>query len=197
MVEIVGKEVTMAYIEVINPHEAGPQLKAIYEELILSRGKLAEVHKIQSLNPDTIIRHMDLYQSLMFGKSPLKRYQREMIAVVVSVANNCEYCIRHHVEALRHFWHHEEMVRKIAADYQLLDLDQRDRVLCDLAHRMTVNLPEMQDDVHLAPLREAGYTDRAILDATLITSYFNFVNRIVLGLGVTSGDDEVKGYKYE
>lgn len=187
----------MAYIEVINPHEAGPQLKAIYEELILSRGKLAEVHKIQSLNPDTIIRHMDLYQGLMFGKSPLKRYQREMIAVVVSVANKCEYCIRHHAEALRHFWDQEDRVQKLTVDYRLLDLDTCDRVLCDLAQQLTVSLPEMQNDAHLAPMREAGYTDRAILDATLITSYFNFVNRIVLGLGVTSGDDEVKGYKYE
>ncbi len=187
----------MAYIEVINPHEAGPQLKSIYEELILSRGKLAEVHKIQSLNPETIVRHMDLYQSLMFGKSPLKRYQREMMAVVVSAANNCEYCVRHHTEALRHFWNEDDSVQKLAGNYRLLDLAQRDMVLCDLAQLMTVNPSDMQNDAHLVPLREVGYTDRAILDATLIISYFNFVNRIVLSLGVVTDENEVSGYKYE
>lgn len=187
----------MAYIEVIGPHEAGPQLKSIYEELILSRGKLAEVHKIQSLNPDTILRHMELYQSLMFGKSPLRRYQREMMAVVVSTANNCEYCIRHHSEALRHFWADDEKVQKFSKDYRSVNLEQMDRVICDLAQLLTLKPGEIQNDAHLQPLREAGYSDRALLDATLIISYFNFVNRIVLGLGVETSGSEVTGYRYE
>jgi len=74
----------MAYINVIEPEDADGELKQIYNNLIEKRGKLAEVHKIQSLNPESIVRHMDFYMTIMFGKSPLKRYQREMMAVVVS-----------------------------------------------------------------------------------------------------------------
>lgn len=120
-----------------------------------------------------------------------------MMAVVVSVANRCDYCVRHHAEALQHFWDNDDSVQKLAGDYRSLDLDECDRVLCDLAQLMTVSPGDMQNDAHLVPLREAGYTDRAILDATLIISYFNFVNRIVLGLGVEPSDDEVRGYKYD
>ena len=140
---------------------------------------------------------MDLYQSLMFGKSPLERYQREMMAVVVSSANECEYCIRHHGAALQHFWKDEERVRKLIGDYQSLDLGEKDRVLCDLAWLVTRNPSEIHDDTHLVPIKDAGYSDRAILDATLVISYFNFVNRIVLGLGVATDENEVSGYKYE
>lgn len=39
-------------------------------------------------------------------------------------------------------------------------------------------------------------SDRAILDAVLVISYFNFVNRLVISLGVEPSPDEIKGYKY-
>lgn len=42
----------------------------------------------------------------------------------------------------------------------------------------------------------AGFADRQILDAILIVSYFNFVNRIAEGLDVQAGEEEVTRYKY-
>jgi alkylhydroperoxidase family enzyme len=45
-------------------------------------------------------------------------------------------------------------------------------------------------------LRQAGFKDTDILNINLITSYFNLVNRIALGLGVKSSQEEAKGYKY-
>ena len=81
----------MPYINVIQHNEAEGHLKEIYDDLVEKRGKLAEIHKIQSLNPESIVNHMDLYMTIMFSKSPLKRYQREMIAVVVSARNECHY----------------------------------------------------------------------------------------------------------
>lgn len=89
----------MAFIDIIEPEEADGKLKEIYKELEQKRGKLAQIHKIQSLNPETITTHMDLYMSIMFSKLPLSRAQREMMAVVVSAANECEYCQLHHGEA--------------------------------------------------------------------------------------------------
>jgi uncharacterized protein YciW len=50
-----------------------------------------------------------------------------------------------------------------------------------------------QDDIDA--LRDTGYSDEDILNINLIMSYFNFVNRIALGLGVEYSDEEAKGYK--
>lgn len=186
----------MPFIEVIQPEEAEGELKKIYEELKEKRGKLAEVHKIQSLNPESITRHMDLYMTLLFGKSPLKRYRREMMAVVVSAANNCEYCRLHHGEALNHYWKDDKKVQQLSQDYQKLDLSAEDRLLCDLAWDLTEN-PTVISDERIMKLKKHGFSDRAILDATLIISYFNFVNRVVMGLGVEADAEEVEGYKYE
>ena len=50
----------MPFIEVIDYSGASGHLKEIYDDLLNKRGKLAEVHKIQSLHPDSIVRHLDL-----------------------------------------------------------------------------------------------------------------------------------------
>ena len=49
----------------------------------------------------------------------------------------------------------------------------------------------------LGELRAVGLSDRDILDLTLITAYFNFVNRIAMGLGVEFDADELSGYRDE
>lgn len=188
----------MAYIDVIQHDESEGRLKEIYDDLVQSRGKLAEVHKIQSLNPETIVAHMDLYMKIMFGKSPLRRYQREMVAVVVSVTNNCLYCTKHHAEAVQHFWKDEAKVQQLIDNYTSLELSETDHLLCALAKQLTENPSAVNNEQNLEPLRAVGLSDRAILDATLVIAYFNFVNRIVLGLGVhLEAADGAGGYKYD
>jgi uncharacterized peroxidase-related enzyme len=186
----------MAHIKIIEHHEAEGELIEIYDHLVETRGKLAEVHKIQSLNPKSIVNHMDLYMTIMFGKSPLKRYQREMLGVVVSRANNCAYCQKHHLEALNFYWKDDEKAEKFRNNYQSVELNPTDSLLCDYAHHLTVNPTVDSKNKFIDPLKDFGLSDRAILDATLIISYFNFVNRMVLGLGVNLEQDGGSGYKY-
>jgi uncharacterized peroxidase-related enzyme len=186
----------MAFIEVIEHEQAEGKLKEVYDDLVKTRGKLAEVHKIQSLNPESIINHMDLYMTIMFGKSPLKRYQREMIAVVVSATNNCAYCQTHHAEALNHYWKDNEKVSKLRKDYELLELSEVDNVLCAFAKALTLNNKIIKEQDFAQSLRDLGLTDKAILDANMIISYFNFVNRMIIGLGVQLENDGGEGYKY-
>jgi uncharacterized peroxidase-related enzyme len=186
----------MPFIEVIEPEQATGSLKEIYEGLINSRGKLALVHKIQSLNPESITAHMDLYMKVMFGKSPLKRAQREMIAVIVSAANQCEYCQLHHGEALNHYWKDEEKVNVLRKDYHKVGLSDINFQLCRIAEKLTLKPHSLDEKTDIQPLKKIGLSDRAILDTTLVISYFNFVNRMVLGLGVETDPEEMKGYHY-
>ena len=187
----------MPYINVIQHDESEGRLKKIYDDLLTKRGQLAEIHKIQSLNPESIVNHMDLYMTIMFGKSPIKRYQREMIAVVVSAANNCEYCINHHGEALNHFWKDAERVNQLSVDFDVLDLSDTDRALCHYAYDLTAHPEMVSEDDHIQELLRNGIEERALLDANLAISYFNFVNRIVIGLGVQLEKDGGRGYEYD
>ncbi|MCI0750339.1 MAG: peroxidase-related enzyme [Flammeovirgaceae bacterium] len=133
----------MAYIKTIEHDEATGELRGIYDHLVATRGKLADVHKIQSLNPPSVLSHMNLYKDIMFGQSPLKRYQREMIAVVVSDANQCEYCMKHHREALLHYWKSNEKIDYLVQQSEAAQLSDEDKALCQYAREVTLN-PELR-----------------------------------------------------
>jgi uncharacterized peroxidase-related enzyme len=186
----------MAHIKVIDYESSSDRLKDIYDDIIKKRGKLAEVHKIQSLNPETIVQHMELYMGVMFGQSPLTRAEREMIAVVVSVANGCAYCTKHHQEALNAYWKDWEKVTTLGKDFRNMDISLKLKELCSFAFELTQNPKSFEGQDKLMSLRNAGFDDRAILDTTLVISYFNFVNRMVLSLGVELESDSGSGYKY-
>ena len=185
----------MPYIKTISYDQSSGELRTIYDGLIKARGKLAAVHQIQSLNPKALIAHMDLYKAVMFNRSPLKRYQQEMIAVVVSAANQCQYCIRHHQEALNFYWKDDTRTEQLVGDRTQAGLDDQDLGLCTFAEALTLH-PGKASEADTDRLRNLGLDDRAILDATQVVAYFNFVNRLVQGLGVTFTEEEVKGYRF-
>lgn len=186
----------MSKIKIINYPEAEGRLKEIYDELIKKRGKLAGIHKAQSLRPESIVRHIDLYMEIMFSRSELSRSDREMMAVIVSVSNGCEYCKLHHLEALKHYWRNDTKTETFLTDYEKAGLSNLQVELCRFAEHLTLFPVHHAKDDFSEKLKDYGISDSAILDAILVVSYFNFVNRIVLGTGVKADEDEIKGYKY-
>ena len=82
----------MAYIDYISYDDATPALRELYDKY-KSPGKTvpANIVRIGGYNPKAMDFHVKFYRAIMFGKSPLSRHQREMIAVVVSALNNCHY----------------------------------------------------------------------------------------------------------
>jgi uncharacterized peroxidase-related enzyme len=81
----------MAWIRMIEESEAGEELRAEYQQASSRRGAVANILKVHSLNPAVLRRHLDLYVELMFGRSPLTRREREIVAVAVSASNRCHY----------------------------------------------------------------------------------------------------------
>lgn len=81
----------MARIRVIPPAEATGELAEQYARMKDPNGNVANILNVHSLNPAALRTHFDLYRTLMFGPSELTRAQRESVAVVVSVTNECHY----------------------------------------------------------------------------------------------------------
>ncbi|MCC6158820.1 MAG: peroxidase-related enzyme [Deltaproteobacteria bacterium] len=182
-----------AWIEFQEGGHGGPETERALDNVRLRRGKVANVFRAQGLLPHTIAPHLDLYTALMFGPGPLSREDRELVAVVVSSFNDCEYCVAHHSEALRGSWRNDERVRTAARDFRRLPLPRKTQLLLEYAEQLT-HKPFSMDVSLIDELREAGAGDDEILQVNLITAYFNFVNRVALGLGVTHTDEEVSGY---
>ncbi len=186
----------MSRIKVISCEKAEGRLKEIYDQLMGSRGKLARVHQIQSLRPESIVRHMDLYMEIMYSRSELSRAERELSGTVVSMENGCDYCTTHHAQALQHYWKDEDKVDKLMRGRMEEILTAREWAICRFSTHLTGHPKAHEDKDYTGTLKEAGLSDAGILDVVLVTAYFNFVNRIVLSLGVKLETDQGAGYKY-
>ncbi len=81
----------MAHIRLIEVDEATGELRVEYDAATRRAGKVFNIVKAMSLRPRALRAAMDLYREVMFGPSELSRAERELLAVVVSCANDCHY----------------------------------------------------------------------------------------------------------
>lgn len=81
----------MPYIEQVPVPEARGFLKKLFDDALERAGRVWHIVHVMSLNPRAMDASMKFYGAIMFGASPLTRWQREMLAVVTSKANHCFY----------------------------------------------------------------------------------------------------------
>jgi uncharacterized peroxidase-related enzyme len=81
----------MTHLRLIDVGEATGELKREYDAAMARAGKVFNIVKAMCLRPAVLRRSMDLYKEIMFGRSELSRAERELLAVVVSRANDCHY----------------------------------------------------------------------------------------------------------
>lgn len=81
----------MAHIHVLEYDETSGVARREYDAANRRAGRIWNIVSIQSQLPEVMRDSMRLYQSIMYGPSPLSRAQREMIAVVTSRSNECHY----------------------------------------------------------------------------------------------------------
>jgi len=77
----------------------------------------------------------------------------------------------------------KELVEALERDYTTAPITPQERVMIDYVVKLTKDATKVRKDDH-EKLRAAGFEDRAILQITLIASWFNYINRVADALGV-------------
>jgi uncharacterized peroxidase-related enzyme len=185
----------VAYIKVIDEDKAEDRLFETYDQIQRNRGRVSNMLRVQSLNPKGLRAHLDLYMTTVFGKGGLSRREAELLAVVVSSVNGDTYCTTHHSEALDRYAKDPAWVKAVAQDPMKAKLNEREAALVHFALGLT-RTPSKGSKEAVSALRSRGFTDEQILQATEIVAYFNFANRISLGLGVELEADGERDYHY-
>ncbi|MFT5424141.1 MAG: putative peroxidase-related enzyme [Phycisphaerales bacterium] len=180
----------MAHIEVVPEPEAAGELAALYKRFGNPDGSVDNVLKVHSLNPPSLEAHCALYVQSMHKPSPVTRAEREMVGVWVSRINGCDYCRVHHAAGLERLLPTDRKpIAAAVSGGDLSGLSARERAMVDYADRLTRE-PSSVTRAHVDAMREAGLSDREILDVAQSAAYFAYANRIVLGLGAELGAGE-------
>jgi len=185
----------LTWIKTVDEKKASGRTKEVYARIVRERGHLANIFEAQGMEPDVLERHIDLYVDLMISPGPLSREEREMIAVIVSAANRSAYGAVHHSEALETVDKDPSALYKLVKELASKKESPREKALLAYAAKLTIEPRSVTED-DIRDLRDAGLKDEEILRANLIASYFNFSNRIALGLGVELEEGERRTYKY-
>lgn len=81
----------MTWIRTLQPGEATGRLAKTYRAALERAGRVFGIVRAMSLAPPILDASMSLYRNVMFAREGLERYQRELLATVVSRANDCHY----------------------------------------------------------------------------------------------------------
>jgi uncharacterized peroxidase-related enzyme len=183
----------MAWIDIVDEDDADGRLAEVYDAI--AGAEIANILRVHSLAPDALYHHLKLYTAIMFDGDGLSRAEREFVATIVSMENDCRYCVEHHSTALRKYWSDARVDSLLDTNsaHETFELSDRESALAHHAARLTHD-PSNIDESHLASLRAHDLNDVDLLNLTLVVAYFNFVNRIALGLGVDIDDPE--GFEY-
>lgn len=179
----------MSFIETVSQKSATGELAELYEKIAGPNGRMDNVLLVQSLNARALRIHHELWKSANHDPdSPLDRGERELVAVVVSRLNGCHYCVTHHVRNLKRIWPED---RHYAVDHlasgKITRLSEREEAIVRYATKLTMNARDIER-ADIDELRAHDLDDRAIHDLAHLVGYYNYVNRIVLGLGVQLED---------
>jgi uncharacterized peroxidase-related enzyme len=183
----------MAWINTINFEDADAQLKRIYNKVKGPNNNVDNVLTIHSLRPHTLTGHMSLYKNVLHhSNNKIPKWFLETIGVYVSSLNSCNYCVEHHYAGLKRLLNDDlrsgQILNSIRNDTLDNSFDKKHLYALDYAKKITLDLKSIcENDILI--LKESGYTDGEILEINQVVSYFNYVNRSVVGLGVNLKGD--------
>ncbi|MFL5265775.1 MAG: peroxidase-related enzyme [Stellaceae bacterium] len=146
-------------------------------------GIVPNVLRAYSLRPQKLRNFVAMYNELMLAPSGLSKLEREMVAVVVSSANRCYYCLVAHGQAVRRLSSDAELGEMLVMNYRIARLDPRQRAMLDFAWKLTTT-PAAIDDEDRSALRLAGLSDGDIFDLAETIAFFNMSNRMASGLDI-------------
>lgn len=178
-----------AWVQIIAEDEAEGQLRAVYQELLGEgrRSSVPDFLRLHSLVPRAIVPLAQLHRAIAYGPGELSRTQRELIATVVSVINGCGLCQELHSRLLLHRTRDESLVKQVQCDFRTAPLTAVDRAMLEYAAKLTT-APAAVAREDIEQLRQLGLNDAAIVAIATQTALFNYLNRVIQGLGLEETD---------
>jgi len=188
-----------AWIRMIPLEAATGKLAEMYERVKTPHGTVDNVMRAHSLRPQSMEGHVVLYRSVLHNPdNTLPFWFLEVVASYVSMTNRCDYSLTHHWANARRLMNdpqRAELVRQALAEAKPEKaFSGKELALLNYARKLTAGVGDMVR-ADFDALKAAGCDDGEILEVNQVVAYFNYSNRLLNGLGVTTEGDVIGYYK--
>jgi len=188
-----------AWIDMISDEDASKELKEVLDLARTPHGTVDNVMRVHSLRPNTMKGHVTLYRAALHDDgNTIPMWFQETVSSYVSILNDCAYSLENHWKNAAHLI--DDIKKSEAIEKALWSRTPQDMFegmeleMLRYAEKLTLRPSDMVHEDVLA-LKAAGAEDGKILELNQIVGYFNYVNRLLNGLGVTTSGDTVGFYK--
>ena len=170
----------------------------MYDKARTPHGTVDNVMRAHSLRPHTMAGHMALYRSVLHNPdNTLPFWFLEVLACQTSIVNRCGYSLEHHFANVQRLVQDEKRAFAIKAALEAgrpeLMFAGKELALLRYVAKLTAEVGAMSN-ADIERLRAAGCDDGEILEANQVCAYFNYSNRLLNGLGVTTEGDVIGFY---
>lgn len=155
------------------------ETKKYFDICVEKLGMVPNVLATFSFNLEKLRNFSNYYNTLMLAPSGLSKLEREMVAVVVSSANRCFYCLVAHGQAVRALSGDPELGEMMVMNYRVAKLPDRQRAMLDFAWKLT-KTPFDVGDADREALATAGLSQEEIFDLADVVGFFNMSNRFAI-----------------
>ena len=187
-----------AWIDMIDDDDADDELREVLALARTPHGTVDNVMRVHSLRPATMRGHVVLYRAALHDDAnTLPAWLQETISSYVSILNGCDYSLANHWANARHLIgddaRADRIERALRAHRPQDAFTGSELALLVYAEKLTL-APADMTRADVDALRSEGLDDGRILEANQIIGYFNYANRCLNGLGVTTAGDVVGYY---
>jgi uncharacterized peroxidase-related enzyme len=170
---------TGSWFPVPDEAELPNDLRGLFAKARERLGFVPNVFRVYSFRPERLSAWFAHYRLLHEPSERLAAADREMIAVVVSAANGCLYCLVAHGAALREELGDPVLGERISYDWRRAELDPRRAAICAYAEKVTLRPRELTRD-DLQTLLDVGLTLQDAWDVAEISAMYNLTNRMAM-----------------
>jgi uncharacterized peroxidase-related enzyme len=168
--------------------ELPDSLRGLFRKAREQLGFVPNVFRVYAFRPERLSAWFSHFRLLHEPTAHLNAADREMIAVVVSSANGCLYCLVAHGAALREQLNDPVLGERISYDWRRAGLDPRRTALCEYADKLTLRPREMTRD-DLQTLLDVGLALEEAWDVAELASMYNLTNRMAMATNMLPNEE--------
>jgi uncharacterized peroxidase-related enzyme len=179
---------TGSWFPVPNEAELPADLQGLFAKARERLGFVPNVFRVYSFRPRRLSAWFAHFRQLHEPSDQLSAADREMIAVVVSSANGCLYCLVAHGAALREELGDPVQGERISYDWRRAGLDRRRAAICEYAEKLTLRPREIAH-ADLDTLLDVGLTLEEAWDVAELSAMYNLTNRMAMATNMLPNEE--------